>query len=189
MLMHANAGGHFDPFLATLLKDQVRGSYQELRQVPLSDRTAAGQLSREQYRELACRVQDNLFLYHQKSVASGTLVSSVPIAPDPDRVALRIRREADATRTKTLRRATVARPGPRQRGRCGCRPGCGGVAETDRQELGTRDRGLPHHHLLRAENRAAKPAKLTWQTSGALTLEAEAVVTGWEVESAGDDLR
>ena len=199
ILMHVNANQHFDAFLAGLLKDQVRISFQALREVPLAERLSSGKLSREQYRELACRVQDNLFLYHQKSVATQKVSRPTPPREDPHRAVCEYGvREMPAQPDDPGRAValySVRRFSPPSRDSLTPPPAV--VAEV-RGEVwqkltgknwGRLTVGSPVTSSCVLENRGAQGASLTLRARGASSIEAQGVLTGWEIESARDDLQ
>ena len=186
VLMHLNASRYFDPFLARLLKDQVRGSFRALREVPLAERMSGGQISHEEYRELACRVQDNLFLYHQKSVPSVALsrpvaISAVPEDPSRPQCKYGVREPAPheslALQVAVEDRAVVSAVGPgemwiKRTGKNWERLTAGSTITTS----------------CVVENRGTKGTSLT-QPLHQVPIGAQEIVTGWEFDSASDDLR
>ena len=185
ILMHVNANQHFDAFLARLLKDQVRISFQALREVPLAERLSSGKLSREQYRELDCRVQDNLFLYHQKSVATREVSRPATPRKDPDRVMCEygiraVPRQPDNPGRAVAMYAAVPMPDLR-RARAVAPPAV--VAEVE-GEVWQKLTGKNWGRLT-----VGSSASCALENRGALPMKAQGVLTGWEIESARDDLQ
>ncbi len=183
VLSELNGTRQFDPFLCRILKSDVKKTFTSLREIPLKDRLEYGSIGRSDYRELVSRVQDNLFLYFQKStmlaVTATTTIDDNPDHRTYNKYGVRPVEPPNpsseyAVRPIDFRTLTVASSLYKKGDLWLKQPGKAWVALAARESITT---------VSVIENRGDNAGSYGTPGNSSFTLLPGAVFTGWEVQS------